>query len=40
MIVRKGRPVDSGDFQGVYRIMSPAAEEGPGSSSDVRPESR
>jgi hypothetical protein len=40
VIVRKGRPVDSGDFKGVYRIMSPAAEEGPGNSSDVRPESR
>ena len=38
VIVRKGR----GRFrrlQGVC-IMSPAAEEGPGNSSDVRPESR
>lgn len=29
VIVRKGRPVDPGDFKGVYRIRSP--EEGPGS---------
>lgn len=40
VIVRKGRPVDSGDFKGVYRIMLPAFEDGPGKSADVRPESR
>jgi Protein of unknown function (DUF3253) len=40
VIVRKGRPVDPGDFKGVYRITLPSAEDGPGNSSDVRPESR
>jgi hypothetical protein len=38
VITRKGRPVDPGDFRGVYRIRLPdpaSGSDGPGNSASV-----
>ncbi len=41
LIRRKGKIVDPDDFRGIYRIGLPEPQDqGDGSSSDVRPDSR
>ena len=37
---RKGRPVDSHDFKGIYRIGLPATDQGAGNSASVLPVNR